>query len=143
SHMRKALRRWRAVGPPPRQEAPSSGHPARRQSIRLEGRTESRSIRGIGRAGMGRRLRAAVELEDNLALPDQTELLTRDTLDRARVFPELLHLGTQAGDIATELGILAFDLLELPVERAHPRHTLRFENEDGHRNQRHREDGER
>jgi hypothetical protein len=83
------------------------------------------------------------ELKHDLVLPDQAQLVPRDSLHRRWVTPQLVHLRPEAGDVAPELGVLRVHAIELLRHLPHTRQPFRLEDEDGGANDREREDGNR
>ncbi len=86
---------------------------------------------------------ALSKLEDDFALADEAELVSRDPLDGGRVVAQLLHLGPEVGHVPPELGVLGVDLGELLVERPHPRKPRGLENEKRRPYERDRQDRDR
>jgi hypothetical protein len=80
------------------------------------------------------RVSALIELEHDLALPNESELFAGNALDGLRIFTKVLYLRAQLRDVATQLGVLGLYAGKLLLEGAHARHALGLEDEhgDGH-----------
>jgi len=76
------------------------------------------------------------KLEHNFTFADEPELISGNSLHRARVVAKLFHIAAEKGDLAFQFVVFGANPFELLLEAAHPREPLRLKDEHRHRKDR-------